>query len=152
MCEVRRRHTITGVTPRRAGLRLATVFGIRISLGISWFLILFFYIIYTTPYFHEVIGGSSGTAYGVTVVTVLALFLSLIVHELGHALVARRNGLQVVGIELWALGGITRTTGSASGPGGQFRIAAAGPLATVGMIVLWAARRAPAPRTRASST
>lgn len=113
------------------------MFGIRISLGLSWFAMLFIYIMWFTPSFHEVLGGSSSTAYAVTVVTVLALFLSIVVHELGHALVARRNGLQVVGIELWALGGITRTTGSASGPGAQLRVAAAGPLATLGMIVLW---------------
>jgi Zn-dependent protease len=116
--------------------QLARIFGIRVGVGISWFVVLFFFIFATTPYFHEVLGGSRTTAYLVAVASVLAFFASLIVHELGHALIARRNGLNVVGIDLWAFGGITRTSGVVEGPGTEFRVAAAGPLATLGVIVL----------------
>ncbi len=112
------------------------LFGIRIGVGISWFLVLFLYIFLFYNYFHEVLGGSRATAYLVTVASVLSFFVSLILHELGHALVARRNGLQVAGIELWALGGITRTIGTFESPGAEFRVAAAGPLVTLGIIVL----------------
>jgi Zn-dependent protease len=70
------------------------------------------------------------------VASVLSFFLSLILHELGHALVARRNGLQVAGIELWALGGITRTNGAFTSPGPEFRVAVAGPLVTLGVVVV----------------
>ena len=122
--------------PIRGSFQLARVFGIRIGVGVSWFLILFLYIFLFTPYFHEVLGGSRTTAYLVTVASVLSFFVSLILHELGHALVARRNGLQVAGIELWALGGITRTSGAMSGPGPEFRVAAAGPLVTLAVILL----------------
>jgi len=115
---------------------LVRLFGIRIGVGISWFLILFLYIFLFTPYFHEVLGGSRNTAYLVTVASVLSFFISLILHELGHALVARRNGLQVAGIELWALGGITRTVGTFASPGPEFRVAIAGPLVTLGVIVV----------------
>jgi Zn-dependent protease len=120
----------------RTNFQIARIFGIRVGVGISWFVVLFFFIFATTPYFHEVLGGSSTTAYLVAVASVLSFFASLIVHELGHALVARRNGLGVVGIDLWAFGGITRTSGIVEGPGTEFRVAAAGPLATLGVIVL----------------
>ena len=70
-----------------------------------------------TRYFHEVLGGSRTTAYLVTVAIVLSFFVSMILHELGHALVARRNGVPVMGIDLWALGGITRTGPDAARPG-----------------------------------
>jgi Zn-dependent protease len=120
----------------RGSIHLVRLFGIRIGVGISWFLILFLYIFLFTPYFHEVLGGSRDTAYLVTVASVLSFFVSLILHELGHALVARRNGLQVAGIELWALGGITRTIGTFESPGPEFRVAVAGPLVTLGVIVL----------------
>jgi Zn-dependent protease len=119
----------------RTNFQIARIFGIRVGVGISWFVVLFFFIFATTPYFHEVLGGSSTTAYVVAVASVLSFFASLIVHELGHALVARRNGLNVVGIDLWAFGGITRTSGVVAGPGVEFRVAAAGPLATLGVIL-----------------
>jgi Zn-dependent protease len=120
----------------RSSFQLARVFGIRIGVGASWFFVLFLYIFLFTPYFHEVLGGSHTSAYVVTVASVLSLFVTLIMHELGHALVARRNGLQVLGIELWAFGGITRTSGAIEGPGPEFRVAAAGPAVTLAVILL----------------
>jgi Zn-dependent protease len=119
----------------RTNFQIARIFGIRVGVGISWFVVLFFFIFTTTPYFHEVLGGSNTTAYLVAVASVLSFFASLILHELGHALVARRNGLGVVGIDLWAFGGITRMSGLVEGPGTEFRVAAAGPLATFAVIL-----------------
>ncbi|HUN79725.1 MAG TPA: site-2 protease family protein [Solirubrobacteraceae bacterium] len=116
---------------RSRNFQLARIFGIRVGVGISWFLVLFLYIFIFTPYFHEVLGGSESTAYLVTVASVLSFFVSLVLHELGHALAARRNGLQVLGIELWALGGVTRTAGSAQSAGVELRVAAAGPAVSV---------------------
>lgn len=104
-------------------------------MGISWFVILFVFIIAFTPMFHELLGGSRTTAYLVAVASVLSFFASIIMHELGHALVARRNGMTVAGIDLWALGGITRTSESRT-PGAEARVAAAGPLVTLAVIVV----------------
>jgi Zn-dependent protease len=120
----------------RRNFQLARIFGIRVGVGISWFFVLFLYIYWFTPYFHEALGGSKTTAYLVTVASVLSLFFTIVLHELGHALVARRNGLQVLGIELWALGGITRTAGEMPSAGAELRIAAAGPLVTLLVVVL----------------
>jgi Zn-dependent protease len=120
----------------RTNFQLARIFGIRIGVGISWFVVLFLFIFVVTGPFHEMLGGSITTAYLVAVASVLGFFASLILHELGHAIVARRNGLKVVGIDLWAFGGITRTSGVVEGPGTEFRVAAAGPLVTLMVIVL----------------
>jgi Zn-dependent protease len=119
----------------RTNFQLARIFGIRIGVGVSWFVVLFIFIFAVTGPFHEMLGGSRTTAYVVAVASVLSFFASLIMHELGHALVARRNGLAVAGIDLWALGGITRTEESKS-PGAEFRVAAAGPLVTLLVIVV----------------
>jgi Zn-dependent protease len=119
----------------RTNFQLARIFGIRIGVGISWFAVLFFFIFAVTGPFHEMLGGSRTTAYLVAVASVLSFFGSLILHELGHALVARRNGLPVAGIDLWALGGMTRA-GEPQSPGVEFRVALAGPLVTLGVIVL----------------
>jgi Zn-dependent protease len=119
----------------RTNFQLARIFGIRVGVGFSWFVVLFVFIIFVTPIFHEQLGGSRTTAYLVAVASVLSFFASLVLHELGHALVARRRGLQVAGIDLWALGGITRTEESKS-PGTEFRVAVAGPLVTLAVIVV----------------
>ena len=58
-----------------------------------------------------------------------ALFLaSVLTHELGHAVLARRSGLVVEDITLWAFGGLARIRGDAPNPGAELRIAAVGPL------------------------
>jgi Zn-dependent protease len=119
----------------RTNFQLARIFGIRIGVGISWFFVLFFFIFVVTGPCHEMLGGSRTTAYLVAVASVLSFFASLVLHELGHALVARRNGLPVAGIDLWALGGMTRS-GEPETPGMEFRIAAAGPAVTLAVIVL----------------
>jgi Zn-dependent protease len=119
----------------RTNFQLARIFGIRIGVGMSWFVVLGLFIVVVTKPFHEMLGGSRTTAYAVAVASVLSFFASLVLHELGHALVARRNGLIVAGIDLWAFGGITRTSESKD-PGMEFRVAAAGPLVTLAVILV----------------
>ena len=135
----------------RTNFQLARVFGIRIGAGVSWFVVLFLFVIWFTPEFHEVLGGSQTTAYLVAVAVVLSFFVSVILHELGHALVARRNGLSVAGIDLWAFGGLTRMREMASTPGVQFRVAIAGPLVTLAVIVVCAIAAEWRSRRRATS-
>lgn len=78
------------------------------------------------------VAGLDPLAYWLTAVVVAALFLvSLLAHELAHAVVARRNGLEVDGITLWLLGGVARLRGEATSPGADARIAAVGPLASL---------------------
>jgi Zn-dependent protease len=119
----------------RTNFQLARIFGIRIGVGMSWFVVLGLFIYIVTEPFHEMLGGSRTTAYLVAVASVLSFFASLILHELGHALVARRNGLVVAGIDLWAFGGVTRTSESED-PGMELRVAAAGPLVTLAVIIV----------------
>lgn len=57
----------------------------------------------------------------------LALLLSVLVHELGHAVVARRNGVTVERISLWAFGGVAQLQGEAETPRAEFLIAGIGP-------------------------
>jgi Zn-dependent protease len=122
---------------RRPGsVKLMEVFGIRIGVDGSWFLILFLMIFWLSPSFRDALHSSDGTAYLTTVATVLLFFGSLIIHELGHALVARRQGIEVRRIELFLFGGITQMSRDSSTPGEEFRISAAGPAATLGFVLL----------------
>ena len=65
------------------------VFGIRIGVDVSWFFVLFLFIFSLSGPFQDTLGGSNTKAYLTAVASVLLFFLSVIFHELGHALVAR---------------------------------------------------------------
>lgn len=71
--------------------------------------------------------------WGASVFGAFIFGLSLLAHELGHAVVARRHQVPVDGITLWLLGGVARLTRQAPDPGAEWRIAAAGPLVSVAL-------------------
>ena len=114
----------------RASIRLFNLFGIRVGADRSWFLILFLLIFWLSGDFRQALHSSDAVAYATTVVTVLVLFGSMIIHELGHALVARRQGIEVERIDLFLFGGMTPLARDAQTPGEEFKVAGAGPLAT----------------------
>src|SRR5262252_2951736 len=59
------------------------------------------------------------------------LIVALLAYELAHSLVARRNGLEVEGITLWLLGGVSRLQGEVADPGAEIRVAGVGPLVSL---------------------
>ncbi len=121
---------------RSTSFKLMNVFGFRVGVDASWFLILFVMIFILSGPFRATLHSSDGIAYLTTVVSVLLLFVSLIVHELGHALVARRQGIEVKQIDLFLFGGLTQMSRDAATPGEDFKIAIAGPLATLAVILV----------------
>jgi Zn-dependent protease len=118
--------------------KLATIAGIRVGVSTSWLVVLFVAIFWLQGEFSDLLGDST-LGFITAVLTALAFFGSILLHELGHALAARREGIGVTGIELFMFGGFTRMTRAASTPGQEFRIAAAGPLVTLAIAVLAAA-------------
>jgi len=116
-------------------LRLGQLFGIRIGVSRWWFLVLFFVIYALDRYFAGILP-SGGEAFAIAVAGALLFFGTVVAHELGHALVARHQGMVIEGIDLWALGGFTRTRGETPSPGAEFRLAAAGPLVNAIVIVV----------------
>jgi Zn-dependent protease len=116
---------------RTRSIKLMSVAGIRIGVDGTWFLMLFLLIFLLSGSFRDALHSNNDVAYLTTVVTVLLFFGSLIVHELGHAIAARREGIQVQRIELFLFGGTTYMNRDSQTPGEEFRIAAAGPLGTL---------------------
>src|SRR5256885_14243175 len=102
---------------RPTSIKLMELFGFRIGVDRSWFVILFLMIFWLSGAFRTALHSSDGVAYLTTVVTVMVLFGSLIVHELGHALAARREGIEVRQIDLFLFGGSTQMTRDARTPG-----------------------------------
>lgn len=121
--------------PAGGTFQLARVFGIRIGASASWFLFLFVAIYVLSGYFHSVLGGARATAYAVGVGSALAFFASLVAHELGHALTARRLGYEIDGIDLWFFGGVSRMRGQVGSPQDELKIASAGPVLTLLVVV-----------------
>jgi Zn-dependent protease/predicted transcriptional regulator len=117
-------------------MQLARILGIRIGVNASWFLVLFLFVFLLTDQFAASLGGSRTAAYLAAVAASLLFFGSIVLHELGHALAARRDGIDVDGIDLFFFGGLMRMSRDTDSPGAEFRVAAAGPLVTVAIVVL----------------
>jgi Zn-dependent protease len=115
-------------------IQLARVFGIRIGVDPSWFLVLFLVIWSLSGYYDD--SFSNSTAFGLAVGSAVLFFLSILLHELGHAVVAMRNGIGIAGIDLWMFGGVAKMQRDTDSPGLEFRVAIAGPLVTLGIAAL----------------
>ncbi len=113
-------------------IQLARVFGIRIGVEPSWFIILFL-IIYSlsTGYYDDLFPRDGTSAFVLAVISALLFFASVLLHELGHAVVAIRNGIGIEGIDLWMFGGVAKLDRDTQTAGEEFRVAAAGPAVTL---------------------
>ena len=124
------------MVPRPGSIKLFEAFGIRVGVDRSWFLLLFLIIFLVSGSFRNSLQSSDGVAYATTVVTVLLFYGSLILHELGHALVARREGIDVKRIDLFLFGGLTQMSRDTASPGEEFRVAVAGPVMTLACVLV----------------
>jgi Zn-dependent protease len=118
-----------------SSIRLTTIFGIRVGVNVSWFLILFLAIFWLQDSFADALGDDQ-EGFIVAVLTALGFFGSILLHELGHALAARREGIEVNGIDLFFFGGVMKMSRDTTTPGQEFRVAVAGPLVTLGIVVV----------------
>jgi Zn-dependent protease/CBS domain-containing protein len=117
----------------RASFRFGRIAGIRV--GVHWSVLVIFALIawgLAVSRFPAVYPEYGTGAYvSAAVLTAVVFFVSLLAHELSHALVARRNGLGVEDITLWLFGGVARLSGEARSPGAELRIAGVGPLVSL---------------------
>jgi Zn-dependent protease len=113
-------------------ITLFHVRGIRIAVDWSWFLILFLVIFWMSNFYSDLLGESaaSTTPFILAVASAAGFFGSILLHELGHAWAARRNGIGISSIQLWIFGGMARMDREADGPGVEARVALAGPAVT----------------------
>jgi len=111
-------------------LPLARVLGIRIGVNPSWFLVLFLFIFWLSGSFGDTLGDETA-GYLTALGAALLFFGSIVLHELGHALAARREGIEVAGIDLFFFGGVMKMSSDTMTPGAEFRVAVAGPLVTL---------------------
>ncbi len=112
--------------------------GIRIAVDWSWFLVLFLVIFWMSRSYGDLLGesGSATTPFLLAVLSAFGFFGSILLHELGHAIVAMRNGIGISSIQLWIFGGMARMDREAESPATELKVAIAGPLVTLAIVVV----------------
>src|SRR5271170_2541339 len=126
-------HACAGRDVMRATFSLGRISGIRI--GVNWSVLVIVALLayglaageFPAAAPHHPVAEYVAAA----LVTAVAYMGSLLAHELAHSLVARRNGLEVEGITLWLLGGVSRLQGEIPDPGAEVRVAGVGPLVSL---------------------
>lgn len=115
---------------------LFEIFGFKIRIDLSWFVIavLVTWSLAAQPYGwfptqHPEL--STAVYWTMGVAGALGLFASIVVHELAHALMARRFDLPMRGITLFIFGGVAEMTDEPPSPTAEFMVAVAGPIASV---------------------
>lgn len=112
-----------------ASIRLGKIAGIPV--GFSWSLlvvaVLFALGLAEGQYPASTPGYDRASYWAAALATVVAFFASILIHELAHAVVARRHGIPVEGITLWLLGGVAQLRGESESPSAELRIAGVGP-------------------------
>ncbi len=119
-------------------ITLFHVRGIRIAVDWSWFLVLFLVIFWLSQFYGDVLGESSSstTPFVLAVLSALGFFGSIVLHELGHAVAAMRNGIRITSIQLWIFGGMARMDRESDSPATEFKVAVAGPLVTLAIVLV----------------
>jgi len=109
------------------------VAGIDIYINYSW-LIIFVFLIWSlaTGWFAVLYPGWSPALYWITsTIAALLLFVSVLLHELAHSVVARARGLSVKNITLFIFGGVSNIEQEPKSPGVEFQMAVVGPLVSI---------------------
>jgi Zn-dependent protease/predicted transcriptional regulator len=115
------------------GIRLFRLFGFSVELDLSWLIIaaLVTWSLaegYFPAYYPDM---SAATYWWMGVIGALGLFISIVIHEFSHSLVARRYGLEMRGIRLFVFGGVAQMDEEPDTPRAEFMMAIAGPIASV---------------------
>lgn len=114
-------------------LRIGKIAGIDIYINVSWIIILVLLTVsLATGWFPQLYPGwSTATYWVVGFISAILLFVSVLLHELAHSLVARRRGLPVKNITLFIFGGVSNIEQEPKSPGVEFQITVVGPLTSI---------------------
>jgi Zn-dependent protease/CBS domain-containing protein len=113
------------------GFRIGRLFGIDIAIHPSWIIIVALMTFSLAESWFPAEGWSTATTWTVALAAALLLFVSVLVHELAHSLVARAQGIQVRSITLFLLGGVSTIESESTSPGREALMAGAGPASSL---------------------
>jgi Zn-dependent protease len=127
----------------RSQIKLGRISGIEIGLHYSWLIIALLISFSLAGHFHSVRPDwSAGITWIAAILTSIFFFITLLLHELAHSIVAKSRGLRVRAITLFALGGVSQIESEAPNARSEFWIAIVGPLTSliIGGVLLGLAR------------
>jgi Zn-dependent protease/CBS domain-containing protein len=132
-----------GATMFSGAIRIGRIAGIPVGVHPLWLVIVALITISLGENYYPVEAPalSHDAAYALGMASALTLFAGIIAHEFGHAIVARRNGVEIEEIDLWLLGGVARMRDDAPNAGAELRFAVAGPAVTACLLACFAAAR-----------
>jgi Zn-dependent protease len=143
----RRRGDLERPTTRRppGTLRIGQIGGVDVLVRSSWLLVAALISVMLAPAIDRVQPGLGGWKYVAGLAFAVLLYLSVLLHEASHALMAKRYGLPVKSITLHFLGGVTEIDGEPDTPGREFGVSVVGPLTSiaVGLVAIPLAMLAP---------
>ena len=111
--------------------RIGSIGGVDVYVRASWLLVAAMIAILLAPRVEDAEPGLGALKYVAGLAFAVLLYLSILLHEMSHALMAKHYGLPVRSISLQFLGGMTEIEGEAATPGQEFRIAVVGPLTSL---------------------
>jgi Zn-dependent protease/CBS domain-containing protein len=122
----------------RHGIPIGRLFGISIDLDYSWFLIvaLLTWMLAASYFPTEFPGWTESAYWGIGFATAILLFVSVLVHELAHSLVAKRYGIPVPRITLFLFGGVSQIATEPPSAASEFWIAIAGPATSLAIAAI----------------
>ena len=143
----RRRGDLERPTTRRppGTFRIGQIGGVDVLVRSSWLLVAALISVMLAPAIDRVQPGLGGWKYVAGLAFAVLLYLSVLLHEASHALMAKRYGLPVKSITLHFLGGVTEIDGEPDTPGREFGVSVVGPLTSiaVGLVAIPLAMLAP---------
>jgi Zn-dependent protease/CBS domain-containing protein len=111
--------------------RIGSIGGVDVYVRASWLLVAALIAVLLAPRVEDAEPGLGALKYVAGLAFAVLLYLSILLHEMSHALMAKHYGLPVRSISLQFLGGMTEIEGEAATPGQEFRIAVVGPLTSL---------------------
>lgn len=112
-------------------LRIGTIAGVDVLVRSSWLLVALLIAFLLAPRVEQVQPGLGALKYVAGVAFAVLLYLSVLLHEIAHAVMAQRYGLGVRSISLHFLGGVTEIDSETRTPGQEFKVAVVGPLTSI---------------------
>jgi Zn-dependent protease len=123
----------SNVGPIHASVRLGRIGGIEVGVNWSWFIVvgLITWSLADSVFPTSYPGQSTATYWTMAIIGTILFFVCLTAHEFGHAIVAKRDGMEISGITLWVFGGVASFKGMFHSASSEFKIAIAGPIVSL---------------------